>query len=276
MKRKMKSTKIFIWICLFGANVYGQWTYKLINNGFDEPYKIAYSATNNGAILKLECVEEEIMIYPQIIQDSSLTILKTKYQIMMYDSLTSGLTVSRGYISVYSDEYIVIYDVMTGKSSSEFYYKVYYDGKSGVMRASDLTINPKDIEQKLLKNNLDANQKISKAMELIDKNKNQKPIQKKVKEVAFYLSGGYHCDEEIPVDISFLVGGTYKKYSVTGIKSENSTVVFLVDDLTTDAMKEDFFKASSVKMRFNESYCESDYFEFKMTGSKAAYNYICN
>jgi hypothetical protein len=88
------------------------------------------------------------------------------------------------------------------------------------------------------------------------------------------LSGGYHCDDEIPVDISFLIGGEYKKYNVLGTKSENSTIVFLVDDLMNDTMKVDFLKASSVKLRFNESHCESDYYEFKMTGSTAALNFV--
>jgi hypothetical protein len=47
-----------------------------------------------------------------------------------------------------------------------------------------------------------------------------------------------------------------------------------VDDLMNDRMKDDFVKASSVKLRFNESTCENDYYEFKMTGSKAALEFI--
>jgi hypothetical protein len=93
-------------------------------------------------------------------------------------------------------------------------------------------------------------------------------------QISFYLSGGYHCDDEIPVDISFLIGGSYQKFSVNGIKSQNSATVFLIDDLSSSEMKDAFLKASSVKLRFNESHCQSDYYEFKMTGSTAALNFV--
>jgi hypothetical protein len=39
-------------------------------------------------------------------------------------------------------------------------------------------------------------------------------------------------------------------------------------------MKNAFLKASSVKLRFNESHCQSDYYEFKMSGSTAALNFV--
>jgi len=40
-----------------------QWKYEKIDNGFDEPYKIAYTAPNNDAYLKLELVREEVVFY---------------------------------------------------------------------------------------------------------------------------------------------------------------------------------------------------------------------
>ena len=42
---------------------HSQWTYKTINNSFDDPYRIAYTAENNGAILKLEKVGDEVYFY---------------------------------------------------------------------------------------------------------------------------------------------------------------------------------------------------------------------
>jgi hypothetical protein len=42
---------------------YSQWSYRTVNNGFDDPYRIAYTARSNGAILKLEKVEDRISFY---------------------------------------------------------------------------------------------------------------------------------------------------------------------------------------------------------------------
>jgi hypothetical protein len=36
-----------------------------VNNGFDDPYRIAYTSTNNGAFLKLENVGGSIIFYIQ-------------------------------------------------------------------------------------------------------------------------------------------------------------------------------------------------------------------
>lgn len=260
--------------CFLPIFAFGQWTIKKVDNGFDEPYKIAYSAANNGAILKLESLETEKTIYPKIIQDTCLTVSKLNYQVLVYDSITSNYGLSKGYFSLFSDEYFVIYDVLTNNTSNEKFYRVYTDNKFGVIRANDLTLNPNEIHVKILKYPMESNIAKSKAMELLEVNKKQQPCNMKVQEIAFYLSGGYHCDDEIPVDISFLIGNEYKKYNVQGTKSENSTVVFLVNDIMTDPMKADFLKASIVKLRFNESHCQSDYYEFKMTGSKAALDFI--
>lgn len=274
----MNKHKLTLISMLFSAFLpivsFGQWTFKTVDNGFDEPYKIAYSAANNGAILKLESLEMEKTIYPKIIQDTCLTVSKLNYQVLIYDSITSNYGLSKGYFSLFSDEYFVIYDVLSNNTSNEKFYRVYTDNKFGVIRANDLTLNPTEIQVKILKYPMESNIAKSKAMELLELNKKQQPYDKKVQEIAFYLSGGYHCDDEIPVDISFLIGNIYKKYNVQGTKSENSTVVFLVDDIMTDPMKDDFLKATLVKLRFNESHCQSDYYEFKMTGSKAALDFI--
>jgi hypothetical protein len=40
-----------------------QWIKKNVDNGFDEPYNICYTAENNGAVLKLENVSGSIYFY---------------------------------------------------------------------------------------------------------------------------------------------------------------------------------------------------------------------
>lgn len=42
-----------------------QWEYETVDNGFDEPYKIAYTKKVYGAYLKLENVDDEVVLYLQ-------------------------------------------------------------------------------------------------------------------------------------------------------------------------------------------------------------------
>ena len=58
MKNLLMSVGVML--CL---NANAQWTNKTINNGFDEPYRICYTATNNLGYLKLENVDGEISFY---------------------------------------------------------------------------------------------------------------------------------------------------------------------------------------------------------------------
>jgi hypothetical protein len=60
----MKTILLFIGLAL-NFIVNAQWTYQTVNDGFDEPYKIAYTKENNNAILKLENVEGKIYFYLQ-------------------------------------------------------------------------------------------------------------------------------------------------------------------------------------------------------------------
>jgi hypothetical protein len=58
MKNLLMSVGVML--CL---NANAQWTNKTINNGFDEPYRICYTATNNLGYLKLENVDGQIYFY---------------------------------------------------------------------------------------------------------------------------------------------------------------------------------------------------------------------
>ena len=58
----MKKLMISIALML-NLNVNAQWMNKNINNGFDDPYRICYTAENNGSVLKLENVDGTIFFY---------------------------------------------------------------------------------------------------------------------------------------------------------------------------------------------------------------------
>jgi len=97
------------------------------------------------------------------------------------------------------------------------------------------------------------------------------------KGIAFYMGGIYVCDESVIVDISFMVNGEYQKYYLTGNVSENRKTLFMVDDLNSDAeFLADFKAASSVRIRVNDKTCDTEIYEFKMTGSTAAFNRVTN
>ena len=55
MKNLLMSVGVIL--CL---NANAQWTNKTVDNGFDDPYRIWYTATNNLGYLKLENVDGQI------------------------------------------------------------------------------------------------------------------------------------------------------------------------------------------------------------------------
>jgi hypothetical protein len=95
------------------------------------------------------------------------------------------------------------------------------------------------------------------------------------KGIAFYISGVYICDESVGVDISFLVNGEYQKYYTTGNVSDNRKTVFMVMILIQIFLA-DFKAASVVRIRINDTTCDTEIYEFKMTGSTSAFNTVSN
>lgn len=63
----MKKIILSVGMALTFNNAFSQWVNKSVNNGFDEPYKIAYnrSKENNNIMVKLENVDDEIAFYIQ-------------------------------------------------------------------------------------------------------------------------------------------------------------------------------------------------------------------
>lgn len=92
--------------------------------------------------------------------------------------------------------------------------------------------------------------------------------------VMFYISGTYFCEEFPKVDVVFVVNGENKKYQVVGARSEDSKIVFIAFDISVETFYEDFKKASSVKVRVNETYCTTDVFTFNMTNSNSALEFM--
>ena len=95
-------------------------------------------------------------------------------------------------------------------------------------------------------------------------------------DVALYLQGGYFCGDVTEVDISFMVNGEWKKYTTTATKSSDSKALFLIDDMTSSDALIDFLNSTLVKIRVNEEYCETEYYQFNMSGSTSAYKFIKN
>jgi hypothetical protein len=94
-------------------------------------------------------------------------------------------------------------------------------------------------------------------------------------EISFYIGGVYICDGIVSVDMSFLVDGVYQKYTIEECYTSNdSETVFFVDNLTTHEILSSFKSASSIKIRINDTTCDSETYEFKMSGSTAAYNFV--
>lgn len=92
--------------------------------------------------------------------------------------------------------------------------------------------------------------------------------------IAFYITGGYYCDEALNLDVVFVVDGENKKYSLKASRSENSKSIFLTWDLLGESFAEDFKKSSTCKVRVNESFCTSETYSFSMVSSKTALEFM--
>lgn len=128
---------------------------------------------------------------------------------------------------------------------------------------------------KVVDNKLDAPYKISYCSDVLDKAFLK--LEAVGEQLSFYLGGSYFCDDMITVDIALVVNGESKRYSIEGMKSSNSKVLFLIDDLLAVEQAEffkDFKACSSAVVRINETNCTSDIFKFNMSGSTKAVNFM--
>lgn len=93
--------------------------------------------------------------------------------------------------------------------------------------------------------------------------------------IILYIQGIFFCDDDdTEVDISYMVEGKWEKYNGTGLVSNDQTTVFLEPNMFTSGMLEDFKAATSVKIRIRQTYCDEQIFEFNMSGSTKALNFM--
>ena len=95
--------------------------------------------------------------------------------------------------------------------------------------------------------------------------------------VVLEISGGYYCDEEPNVDVVLVVNGVDNKFEFEGYKGSTSDVVYLTWDMELHPEFLNAFKLASImKVRINESSCDNAIYTYKMTSSKAAFDYVKN
>lgn len=94
-------------------------------------------------------------------------------------------------------------------------------------------------------------------------------------EIVLYIQGIFFCDDDdTEVDISYMVKGKWEKYNGGGMVSDDQTTVFMEPNMLVSGMLEDFLAATSVKVRIRQTYCDEQIYEFNMTGSTKAFNYM--
>lgn len=94
------------------------------------------------------------------------------------------------------------------------------------------------------------------------------------KEIAFYIKGGYYCDETVLVDFVFMVNGQPEKYSLWCPVGSKSDAIFFTFDLANSVFFNSFLKSSVLKIRVTEDVCKDEYYTFSMTNSRNAYNFL--
>ena len=95
-------------------------------------------------------------------------------------------------------------------------------------------------------------------------------------EIVFYMQGGYYCDENLTLDLAFIINGVVKNHSINATISSDNETVWIIDNLLTEPEIISYFKAcSTLKIRVNDSVCGADTYSFNMSGSTSALNFIC-
>ena len=94
--------------------------------------------------------------------------------------------------------------------------------------------------------------------------------------IAFYIKGGYFCDDQVTYDFVFQLGQEVYKVSGIGLKSQSSEIIFFTSNLLDEEFQTvDWFKkCSKLKIRINESYCTTEYYEFNMSKYSSALDFM--
>lgn len=90
-----------------------------------------------------------------------------------------------------------------------------------------------------------------------------------------FLHGSYFCDENTIIDLVFELSPTInKKYELEATKSSDGRFYWFNNNIWTIDFINDFKQAKSCLIRVNQQVCSNDYYQFNMSGSTAAYNFI--
>lgn len=94
--------------------------------------------------------------------------------------------------------------------------------------------------------------------------------------IVLYLKGGYFCDDKMTYDFVFQLGEEVYRASGVGITGDGHDTFYLTFDLMNEEYESVawFKKCSKLKIRINESYCSSSYYEFNMGKSTSALEFM--
>lgn len=295
----MKSKIILLAILLITFTAHSQWTYKTISNGFDDPFKKAYTETNNSGWLAMQCGDLQTVIeYPDSITKKLLAIAdflsisdkitsipfvksnvaaylsKTAYTNRLVDSsrnIVSDFIISM--TDLRDNSYYLFSSELRKKMAT---YKIvttsgtYYIGDRESF-SYELTLEQESLNEMGSSWSMENFESIKELENYL----HNSAVEKTIKYPLLYLHGAYFCDDIVNCDIVFTVGGVDRKYTVSANNSSDNKMLFFDDNLFSDKeFKSDFLGASKVRIRTTESYCDTEYYTFIMSGSTAAYNFL--
>jgi hypothetical protein len=89
----------------------------------------------------------------------------------------------------------------------------------------------------------------------------------------FLVYLGYVCTETPTIEYSFKMDTGWTKYTLSGLTSKDKKKIYLTDDLVSH-YGDAFAKCSILKIRVDDSHCGKNIYEFNMTGSSAALEWV--
>jgi hypothetical protein len=91
--------------------------------------------------------------------------------------------------------------------------------------------------------------------------------------IGFLIYEGFICTDYPTIELTFFVNGEWQAYEpLTGIKSTDNEKVYILNDISS--VEADFRKASIMKIRLDDTHCGKQIFEFDMTGSGKALDFM--
>jgi hypothetical protein len=282
----MKIFNLILFLVSLTIPVFSQWNNKTIDNNFDEPFKKSFTSINNNGFLAMEVGDKEknLINIPDSIKSKIINItnnLNIKMG-MVQDIIITNKNVI-GYISKSActnnnldssinlfNEFLISVEI---PKKGLNIYKIF-------TTAGTYYINESDYLSSGFPGQIDV---LYMGDSWVEKNFNEILNLKKlyklcnikvIKIPSLYLHGSYFCDNETYIDFVLVVAGINVNYKISATKSKNSEIYFFDDSTWSDEFIKDFKNASKCMIRVNQNYCRSDYYEFNMSGSTSAFNFI--